>query len=148
MEPIDRRRDFEVRIPARFLKDPSISSDAKILRAEVGAFADGRTGLSYVRPQKLELILGWGRRRRERAQSELAERGWLKLGWRRAARGRWARRIYELSVPEPVAHFERNGGIAQLISHHSQSQVKSSTDHNMTLVKRIAPIKSDPVDLT
>jgi hypothetical protein len=143
-----RERDFEVRISARFLKDPSISSDAKALRAEIGAFADGRTGVSFVQPKKLEKILRWGRRRRENAQSELARCGWLRLSWRRGLHGRWARRIYELTTPETVAQFERSGETAQLISHHSQSQVKSSTNHNMTLVKSIEPTEPKPVDLT
>jgi hypothetical protein len=140
--------DFEVRISARFLKDPSISSDAKALRAEIGAFADGRTGVSFVQPKKLEEILGWGRRRRENAQSELARCGWLRLTWKRGLHGRWARRIYKLTSPETVVQFERSGETAQLISHHSQSQVKSSTDHNMTLVTRTEPNKSDGADLT
>jgi hypothetical protein len=120
------KREFEVRIPARFLKDPAISSDAKVLRAELGAFADGKTGVTFVQPKRLEKILGWGRGRRERAQSELAKAGWLRLSWRRSAHGRWARRVYELCRPNTVARFERSGETAQLISHHSQSQVKSS----------------------
>ena len=126
------KKDFEVRIPARFLKDPAISSDAKILRAEIGAFADGKTGVTFVQPKKLEKILGWGRRRRERAQAELAAAGWLRLTWKRGDRGRWARRIYELCEPSTVARFERSGQTAQLISHHSQSHVKSSITTNLT----------------
>jgi hypothetical protein len=92
-------RDFVVRIPARFLKDPTISSDAKALFAVVGAHADGRTGEAFVRPRTLEEILSWGRRRREQAQAELAKAGWLRLKWRRGSHGRWARRIYELNEP-------------------------------------------------
>ena len=126
------KRDFEVRIPARFLKDPAISSDAKVLRAEIGAFADGKTCMSFVQPKRLEAILGWGRRRRERAQSELAKSGWLRLKWRRSDHGRWARRIYELCQPTTVARSERSGENAQLISHHSQSQVKSSIPTDLT----------------
>jgi hypothetical protein len=126
------KRDFEVRIPARFLKDPAISSDAKVLRAEIGAFADGKTGETFVRPKTLETILGWGRRRREQAQAELAEAGWLRLKWRRGSNGRWARRIYELCKPSTVARLERSGEKAQLISHHSQSQVRSSQTTSLT----------------
>jgi hypothetical protein len=62
--------DFVVRVAARFLKDPAISSDAKALRAVLGAYADGHTGASYVLPSTLEQILGWSRYRRERAQRE------------------------------------------------------------------------------
>ena len=132
MLPTVPRKDFEVRIPARFLKDLAISSDAKVLRAAIGAFADGKTGISYVQPKKLEKILDWGRRRRERAQAELANAGWLRLNWRRSNHGRWARRIYELCEPSAVARFERSGETAQLISHYSQSQVKSSLPTNLT----------------
>jgi hypothetical protein len=88
--------DFMVRIAARFLKDPAISADAKALRAVLGAYADGHTGASYVLPRTLEEVLGWGRRRREAAQRELVNRGWLRLGWKRGLRARWARRIYFL----------------------------------------------------
>ena len=120
------KNDYQVRIPARFLKDPTISADAKVLRALIGAFADGRTGVSFVQPMKLEQTLGWGRRRRERAQAGLVWAGWLRLKWKRGTHGRWARRVYELSDPETVAHFERSGETVQLISYHSQSQVRSS----------------------
>jgi hypothetical protein len=126
------KKDFEVRIPARFLKDPAISSDAKVLRAEIGAFADGKTGETFVRPKTLETILGWGRRRRERAQAELSEAGWLRLKWRRGPHGRWARRIYELCRPSTVTRFERSGEKAHLISHHIQSQFKSSETTSLT----------------
>jgi hypothetical protein len=88
--------DFMVRIAARFLKDPAISADAKALRAVLAAYADGHTGASYVLPRTLEEVLGWGRRRREAAQRELVRRGWLRLGWKRGLRARWARRIYFL----------------------------------------------------
>ena len=121
-----------MRIPARFLKDPTISSDAKVLRAEIGAFADGRTGYSYVQARMLEGILHWGRRRREKAQKELVSRGWLKLGWKRGAHAVWARRTYWLCQPSAVARFERSGEMAQLISNHSQSQVRSSVTTNLT----------------
>src|SRR5579872_7559158 len=96
--------DFMVRLAARFLKDPAISSDAKVLRAVLGAYADGRTGCTYVQPSTLQEILGWGRDRREAAQRELVRRGWLRLGWKRGARARWARRVYFL-VPRPLRDF-------------------------------------------
>lgn len=118
--------------PARFLKDPAISSNAKALRVVIGAHADGPYGESYVKPMTLEQILGWGRRRRERAQAELEKAGWLRLTWRRGMHGRWARRIYKLCDPSTVVRFERSGKTAPLISYHSQSQVKSSIDHNLT----------------
>ncbi len=46
--------DFVVRTPARFFKDAAISSDAKALRGVLGAFADGHTGQTYVKPCALE----------------------------------------------------------------------------------------------
>jgi hypothetical protein len=90
---------FIVRIPARFLKEPAISADAKALRAVLGAYADGRSGRSFVRPRTVQQVLGWGRRRREAAQRELVASGWLRLAWKRAGRGRWARRVYVLLDP-------------------------------------------------
>ena len=92
----DGSSDFMVRVAARFLKDAAISADAKVLRAVLGAFADGATGYSYVLPSTLDRVLGWGRSRREKAQRELVRGGWLRLGWRRGERARWARRVYFL----------------------------------------------------
>jgi hypothetical protein len=125
------KRDFEVRIPARFLKDPAISSDAKALLAVIESFADGKTGFTFVRPKKLDEILHWGRRKREKAQRELCVKGWLRVGWRRGL-GRWSRRTYTVCEPGTVARFQRSGETVQLISHHSQSQVKSSITTSLT----------------
>lgn len=77
----------------------------------LGAYADGRTGCSYVQPSTLQEILGWGRDRREAAQRELVRRGWLRLGWKRGARARWARRVYFFDsmiyflAPRPLRDF-------------------------------------------
>jgi hypothetical protein len=125
------KRDFEVRIPARFLKDPAISSDAKALFAVIRSFANGRTGLTFVRPKTLDEILHWGRGRREKALRELRTKGWLEASWKRGL-GKWARRIYRVCEPNAVARFQRSGKTAQLISHHSQSQVKSSMTTSLT----------------
>jgi hypothetical protein len=94
------RREFTVRIAARFLKDPAISADAKALRAVLGAYADGHTGRSYVHPRTLEAVLRWGRGRRESAQRELARGGWLRLERKRPAKGQFGRRIYVLLCPD------------------------------------------------
>ena len=101
------------------------------LRAVIGAFADGKYGGSFVNPKTLEEVLGWGRRRRERAQAELVGVGWLRLNWNvaRAVGGLGGVRTLR---PAPVAPFERSGETAQLISHHSQSQVKSSITTSLT----------------
>lgn len=134
--------DFTVHIPARFLKDPAISSDAKVLRVVIDAYADGRTGATYVNPSTLDKVLGWGRRRREHAQKELAHKGWLCLSWKRGERAKWAKRIYTLADPrQTVAQFERSGESAQLISYHSQgqSQVKSSITTSLTEPKNDNP---------
>ena len=97
--PASATTNFIVRIPARFLKDATISSDAKALRAVLGAFADGRTGRSYVKPSTLEALLGWGEDRRLAAQRELVERGWLRLERKRPAKGRWGARVFILVDP-------------------------------------------------
>jgi hypothetical protein len=99
------RRDFVVRTPAHFLKERSISTDAKALRCVLGAYADGRTGTSFVRPRTLQETLGWGRDRREAAQRELVRCGWLRLTWKRAPAGRWARRVYVLLSPKDRCGF-------------------------------------------
>ncbi len=126
---------YKVRIPARFLKEPRISSDAKAFRSVLGAFADGISGRSCVSPKRLQAVLGWGRHRRERAQAELVAKGWLRLEWERGIHGRWARRVYWIcEPPSTVAHFERSGANEHVLlndQHHSQvllsSHVRSFT---------------------
>lgn len=125
------KRDFEVRILARFIQDSTVSSDAKVLFGVIKSFADGKTGITFVRPKRLDQILHWGRGRRERAQSELCVKGWLRVGWKRGL-GRWAMRTYQVCQPGTVARFQRSGETAQLISYHSQSQVKSSITTSLT----------------
>ena len=117
---------FMVCIPARFFQDPSVSADAKALLGLIKSFADGKTGLTFVRPRKLDQILHWGRRRRERAQRELCVKGWIRTGWKRGL-GKWAMRTYVVCDPRAVAPFQRSGETAQLISYHSQSHVRSGT---------------------
>jgi hypothetical protein len=100
------------------LKDPSISSDAKALRALIGAYADGPLGATYVQPETLGRVLGWGRDRRETAQKELARTGWLRLKWKRGLKGRFNRRVYVLAEPPTVAGFHRSGQNPQLTKYH------------------------------
>jgi len=107
--------DFIVRVPARLLKDPALSTDAKALRAVLGAYADGHTGRAYVRPENLGKTLGWGRDRRETAQRELVASGWLQLARRQPSRGRWGRRVYILVEPATIAGSDRCGEIPQYI---------------------------------
>ncbi len=93
------RRDYYARIAARFLKDPLISPDAKLLRALLAAFADQRTGRTYVSLRRIELLIRCGRRRRSAAQNELVAAGWLKLVRERAYGGRLGRLTYLLCEP-------------------------------------------------
>ncbi len=93
-------REFYVRTPARFLKDPNISPEAKLLREVLGAFADGHSKRTHVRAVRIQRLMRCGRGKRERAQRELHKTGWLRLDWQRDKRGRWARRIYVLCEPE------------------------------------------------
>lgn len=133
---------YEVRIPARFLKEPRISSDAKVLRSVLGAFADGITGRSCVSPKRLQVVLDWGRYRRERAQTELVAKGWLRLEWERGIRGRWARRIYWLcEPPSTVAHFGRSGANEHALlndQHHSQVLLSSHV-RSLTTISDMTP---------
>lgn len=94
-----RSGGFQVRIPASFLKNPSISPRAKLLRAILAAYADARTGETYVKPATLGKLLRCSRGKREAAQRELVSLGWLKLKFLRGARGRWGRRIFVLTEP-------------------------------------------------
>jgi hypothetical protein len=110
------RGEFMVRVAARFLKDPAISADAKALRAVLGAYADGRTGRSYVHPSTLETVLNWGRARREAAQRELARGGWLRLERKRPARGQFGRRVYILLCPDDHCAFSPQWSKRALIS--------------------------------
>lgn len=110
-----------MRIPAPFLKDATISSDAKALRAVLGAFADGHTGRTYVKPCTLEELLGWGEARRLAAQRQLVRSGWLRLGWKRGTHGRWARRIFVLVQPT-APRFDRYGRNEALIIYHKHAE--------------------------
>ena len=92
-----RSRDFQVRIPAPFLKDRTISPTAKLLLAILKAHADGSTGECFVTSATIEKLLDCGRDKRERAQRELAGLGYVRLGWRRGFRGKWARRVFFVS---------------------------------------------------
>ncbi|MBI3669176.1 MAG: hypothetical protein HY237_05295 [Acidobacteria bacterium] len=55
------RRDFYVRVPARLLKDPKLSPEAKLLRVILAAYADARTGRTFVGLATLERLLRCGR---------------------------------------------------------------------------------------
>jgi hypothetical protein len=132
--------DYIVPIPARLAKDSSLTSDARMLRVLIGAYADGRTGGTYVTGKILQENLGWGRRRREKAQAELCKAGWLRLGWKRGAHAVYARRLYFVCDPaSTVAQFERCGEKEQLISYHSQSQVRSSNTTFLTTTNKKRP---------
>jgi hypothetical protein len=142
-------KDFIVLIPARLLKDETLSAEARMLRALIAAFADAKTGLSYVKPETLQKCLCWGRGKREKAQRELERAGWLRLRWSRAPRGRFRRRIYEVRDPAiTVAQFERSGETEQLICYHSQGQVRSSIPTNLTDSNKNAETPSERSDLT
>ena len=93
------RREFRVLVPARFIKDPNISPQAKLLRVILGAFADGKTGRTYVGLRTVERLMGCGRDARRRAQRELVRAGWLRLERKPAARGRWGCRLFILCEP-------------------------------------------------
>jgi alkylation response protein AidB-like acyl-CoA dehydrogenase len=144
-----QKKDFIVNLPARLLKDETLSGDARMLRALIASFADAKTGRSYVKPETLQENLRWGRRKREKAQRELERTGWLHLGWSRAPGGRFRRRIYEVRDPATtVAHFERSGETEQLISYYSQSKVKSSIPTILTEPKKKAETPFERSDLT
>ena len=84
-------REFEVRIPARFFKDASISMEAKALLPIVAAHADSKTRQTYVSNRTLLLLMRCGRGVLERALRELCGLGWLSRS-QRVEGGRWGRR--------------------------------------------------------
>jgi len=111
-----RPRDFQVRQPAGFLKNPHISPEAKSLRSFIAAYADGHTQESYVGAKTLETLMRCARGLREKAQRELCRTGWLRVEQVRGSRGRFARRFYVLTEPAAdqrglftVAQFHRSG---------------------------------------
>jgi len=127
------RRDYYARLAARFLKDPLISPDAKLLRALLAAFADQRTGRTYVSLRRIQLLMRCGRKRRSCAQNELAAAGWLKLIRERAYGGRLGRLTYLLC--EPPLHAP---------PHHQQTVCAAAPLHAAAPHK---PRKSAPVPL-
>ncbi len=134
-------RDFYVRLAARFLKSPSISPEAKVLRSILAAFADAKTRRTYVKGETVQGILGWGRRKREQAQAELCRTGWLRLEWKRGSRGRWARRTYVLCETPPLLNFSAavkpsSLSVTTVRSGHQIPQPLTSTSKNKVLVER------------
>ena len=111
------KRDYYARLAARFLKDPLISPDAKLLRALLAAFADERTGRTFVSLRRIERLMRCGRKRRSAAQNELVAAGWLQLVRERAYGGRLGRLSFRLCEPPPseppVGPFRHSGGAAQ-----------------------------------
>ena len=117
-------RDFQVRIPAPFLKDPTISPTAKLLLAILKAHADAFTGKCFVTSATIEKLLGCGRNKREMAQRELVGLGYLKLSWRRGLQGKWARRVFLVSH-SPCPDFTAAVKMSNLYQSPQSSHVTS-----------------------
>ena len=130
------RRVFWVRVPNTLLKSENVSPDAQLLWAKIAAHADGHTGMSYVSGSKLEKLMCCGRRRRQKAQSELVRKGWLKIYRKHAERGRWGSRIYQILIEgQTREQFKHRGESDPYISYHSQGQVRSITTRLTTSEK-------------
>ena len=107
----NRSSAYEVRIPASFYKDETISLEAKVLLAVIVAYADCKTRETYVCNRTLEKCLGRGRAVIERALNELCNAGWLRRKPQRTVGGRWGPRF--LVWQTPASHrFISNGTIA------------------------------------
>jgi hypothetical protein len=140
------------RIPAVLLKQERISSNGRVLWCVLSAFADASTGTTYVSGKTVDKVLGWkGRGRRERAQRELVEAGWLQLKFRRGGRGRWARRFFVLLRPDLTTdNFHRSGQIQRhdqlpqatqrMVFGFGQSQVRSSSNTDFDCIQAIAKV--------
>jgi hypothetical protein len=92
-------QDFYPRVPARLVKDGSLSDHARFLWITISTFADGRSHESHVTSKGLRATLGWGRAKLERAERELFTRGLLLVRWQRGASGRFERRIFQVVQP-------------------------------------------------
>jgi hypothetical protein len=124
--------EYEVRIPARFFKDLTISLEAKALLPILVAYADHQTKETYIRNQQLQELLGRKRAVMERALRELYEKGWLLRNPRRGQRGRWEPRILTWCIPRPDRCSNspqrcRPATVKRATS-HIPSQVKSPKD--------------------
>ena len=109
---------FIVRIPARLLKDKTLRRDAKLLYCILSAYADARSGETYVSPSTIERQMHSKRAVRERAQRELVTRGLLQIKRERGAGGRLGRNNYKMLRPcqNTIAHNSSTGTNAQLTS--------------------------------
>ncbi len=118
-----KAREFQVRIPARFLKDPEISPAAKLLRVLLAAFADAQTGRTYLSLRRIEQLMGCGRIARQKAQRELAAAGWIRLERKRLGRGRWGRRVFVLGEPAdpPQSNFSTVVNLDRIVISHVKS---------------------------
>jgi hypothetical protein len=103
MSPSTEKRSsgYEVRIPAGFYKDETISLEAKALFGVIVAYADANTRETYVSNHTLSKCLGRGRAVIERALNELYNSGWLYRKRQRALGGRWGPRFLVWQIPEP-----------------------------------------------
>lgn len=100
--------EFEIRQSARFLKDLSISPQARFLDTTLRAHADGQTGEAFIDTKRLGALLGCGRDLRLRAQQELVALGRLRLERRRGASGRFSRIVYVVAAAGSTVDHSRS----------------------------------------
>ena len=109
------KQDFWIRVPARLAKDLSISPEARLLWVTLKAFADIRTGCTFVSPAHLDRLLRRHRQTRERAQRELVKAGWLRIK-RIRDKGRIKRVEYTLVEPSSTTAAKRSTGTTAVFS--------------------------------
>jgi len=98
---LGRSKEYEVRIPARFYKDSSISLEAKGLLGIIVAHSGSESRETYIGNSRLIELMGRSRSVIERAMKELCEKGWLRKKPQRVAGGRWGPRFLTWQIPEP-----------------------------------------------
>jgi hypothetical protein len=120
--------EYEVRIPARFFKDQTLSLEAKALLPILVAHADHATKQTHIGNKRLQKLFGRQRAVLERALRELCDKGWLKRIRQRLERGRWGPRILVWCIP----HTDRCSNSPQ---RSAPATVKRATSHTPGQVK-------------
>ncbi len=102
------RKEFFLRTPVSFLKNSSLTMDARALFLVLDAYADVRTRETYVQAPTLRKVTGWGRAKLERVLRELKNHSLIEVFFVRM-RGRFRRRTCRLKRLCPAAHSTVSG---------------------------------------
>lgn len=133
--------EYEVRLPARFYKDSSISLEAKALLGIIVAHSDSVSRETYVGNRALTSLMRRGRAVIERTMNELCDRGWLRRKPQRFENGRWGPRYLVWQIP----HADRSSLSPQRLG---PAKVKRATSHIPSYVRSPKVEASSASELT